>query len=219
MPETTLAHQRDQMVEHQLLARRVDPRVAEAMRRVPREEFFPASAQEFTYDDAPHPIGEGQTISQPYIVAMTCQYAKVRPGDKVLDVGTGSGYQAAVLAELGARVHSIERIPALVASARANLARAGYDDVVVHQGDGSLGLPAEAPFAAIVCAAAAPELPAAYRGQLLRHGRAIAPVGDLSLQRLIILVNRPSKPTLFATAPVRFVPMIGAQGYNEEDAS
>ena len=155
-----LDEQRDRMVAEQLEARGiVDRRVLDAMSRVPREAFVDERDRRRAYLDMPLRIGFGQTISQPYMVAIICQTAEVHEGDRVLDIGTGSGYQAAVLAELGAVVHTVERIPDLAERARKNLDAAGYDSVDVHVGDGSLGLPELAPFGAITVAAAAPEMP------------------------------------------------------------
>src|SRR5438105_2719413 len=156
------------MVELQLRARGIaDDRVLEAMERVPREQFVPPELRTRAYDDAALPIGEGQTISQPYMVARICSELAVHGRERVLDVGTGSGYQAAVLAELAGEVHSIERIPELAAQAERSLAAAGYGDRVhVHVGDGTRGLPEHAPFAAIAVAAAAPELPETLYEQL-----------------------------------------------------
>ena len=155
------------MVADQLEARGIrDPRVLAAMGTVPREAFTDADDRRRAYEDAPIHIGWGQTISQPYMVALICEAAAVGPDDRVLDVGTGSGYQAAVLAELAREVHTIERIEQLVDRAREKLAAAGYERVVVHQGDGSLGLPELAPFDAVTVAAAAPGLPAALYEQL-----------------------------------------------------
>src|SRR5919197_5551754 len=148
------------MVERQLRGRDVeDERVLAAMERVPRELFVPEPLRDRAYDDAALPIGSGQTISQPYMVARICEALALRGDERVLDVGTGSGYQAAVIAELAAEVFTIERIPELAEIARANLAAAGYERVEVHLGDGTLGLPDRAPFDAIAVAAAVPELP------------------------------------------------------------
>ncbi len=194
MADGDFASERQEMVAEQLRRRGIaDQRVLDAMARVPREEFvFPDDCKR-AYSDTPLAIGFGQTISQPYMVALICETAAVGEGDKVLDIGTGSGYQAAVLREMGARVHTIERIPELAATARERLEAAGYDDVVVHVGDGSLGLPDEAPFAGIVVAAAAPELPLTLYEQLVPQGRLVAPVGGREGQRLDRLrsVGRP----------------------------
>jgi protein-L-isoaspartate(D-aspartate) O-methyltransferase len=158
-------------------------------------------------------IGFGQTISQPYMVAIVCQTADVRQGDRVLDIGTGSGYQAAVLAELGAEVHTIERIPELAERAKANLEAAGYGSVEVHVGDGSLGLPEHAPYNAIVVAAAAPEIPASLYEQLVAGGRLVVPVGGPEGQRLEVIVRSPEGPAVMKSVPCRFVPLLGAEGF------
>src|SRR5213080_2188724 len=167
------------MVDAQLRGRDVvDERVLAAMERVPRELFVSEKLRHRAYDDAALPISGGQTISQPYMVARICEALSLTGGERVLDVGTGSGYQAAVLAELAAEVHSIERIPELAERARANLAAAGYGDrVELHVGDGSRGLPEHAPFSAIAVAAAALEPPAALYDQLEQRGRLVMPVG------------------------------------------
>ena len=202
------------MVERQLEARRIrDRRVLDAMRKVPRELFAAESDRGRAYADVPLPIGHGQTISQPYMVALICETAGVRPGNRVLDVGAGSGYQAAVLAEMGAEVHAIERVPELAALARANLARAGYQRVAVHVGDGSLGLPEEAPFDVIVVAAAAPRVPAALYEQLAPGGGLVVPVGGPREQRLELVVKSPEGPAVARSVSCRFVPLVGAGGY------
>jgi protein-L-isoaspartate(D-aspartate) O-methyltransferase len=199
------------MVEQQLRARGIeDERVLDAMRRVPRELFVPEGVRERAYDDAALPIGAEQTISQPYMVARICQELQLRGDEKVLDVGTGSGYQAAVLAELAHDVHSIERIPELAATARAALAEAGYaEHVHVYEADGSLGLPDIAPFAAIAVAAAARTPPPALLEQLERGGRLAIPIGPPHQQFLRVYVATPEGPADFAAVPCRFVPLIG----------
>jgi protein-L-isoaspartate(D-aspartate) O-methyltransferase len=161
----------------------------------------------------PLSIGHGQTISQPYMVALICEVADVREGDRVLDIGTGSGYQAAVLAELGARVHTIERIRELAERARERLAAAGYSGVEVHVGDGSLGLPEHAPYDAIVVAAAAPTMPESLYEQLLVRGRLVVPVGGAEGQRLEVIVRSPEGPAVTRSVPCRFVPLVGAEGF------
>ena len=202
------------MVEEQLHERGiVDERVLEAMRRVPRELFVPEDERARAYADMPLSIGFGQTISQPYMVALICQTAEVRHGDRVLDIGTGSGYQAAVLAELGAHVHTIERIPELAEQARRRLHETGYSDVAVHVGDGSLGLPEAAPFEAIVVAAAAPDLPEPLYEQLAPRGRLVVPVGGQRGQRLEVAVRSPEGPAVLRSVPCRFVPLVGAEGF------
>jgi protein-L-isoaspartate(D-aspartate) O-methyltransferase len=206
---------RQLMVDHQLRARGLaDERVLTAMAAVPRELFVPDDERDRSYDDAALPIGAGQTISQPYMVALICSGLHVRVGDRVLDVGTGSGYQAAVLAELGAEVHSIERVPELAVRAREALAAAGYADRVhVHVGDGTQGLPDEAPFAAIAVAAAAPGVPPALYGQLAEGGRLVVPIGSRREQLLVAVVRSPEGPATLAGVPCRFVPLVGADGF------
>jgi protein-L-isoaspartate(D-aspartate) O-methyltransferase len=210
------AAERARMVERQLRGRDVeDERVLEAMGRVPRELFVPERIRARAYDDAALPIGGGQTISQPYMVARICEALGLRGGEKVLDVGTGSGYQAAVLAELGADVHTIERIEELAELARASLAAAGYADRVhVHVGDGTLGLPEHAPFAAIAVAAAAPELPPTLYDQLAEHGRLVVPVGGRHGQQLQLVVRSPEGPAVVRSVPCRFVPLVGEEGFS-----
>jgi protein-L-isoaspartate(D-aspartate) O-methyltransferase len=202
------------MVAEQLEARGIhDARVLDAMRTVQRETFAEADDRRRAYDDIPIQIGWGQTMSQPYMVALICQEAGVRPGQRVLDVGTGSGYQAAVLAELGGEVHSIERIEALAERARAKLREAGYGDVTVHVGDGSLGLPEHGPFDAITVAAAAPEPPPTLYDQLVDGGRLVVPIGDRAAQRLEVVVRSPEGPAVVHSVPCRFVPLVGEEGY------
>lgn len=209
-----LEAQRLAMVVEQLEARGiVDRRVLDTMGRVPREAFVEERDRSRAYFDMPLRIGWGQTISQPYMVALICQTADVKEGNKVLDIGTGSGYQAAVLAEMGAEVHSVERIPELAGRARARLAAAGYERVVVHVGDGSLGLPEEAPFDAIVVAAAAPDVPLTLYDQLVVRGRLVVPVGGPEGQRLEVVVKSPEGPAIRRSVPCRFVPLVGAEGF------
>jgi protein-L-isoaspartate(D-aspartate) O-methyltransferase len=208
---------RARMVERQLRARGIDDeRVLAAMAAVPRELFVPADQRGRAYDDAALPIGAGQTISQPYMVALICSELRLRGGERVLDVGTGSGYQAAVLAELGAEVHSVERVPELADRARESLAAAGLADRVhLHVGDGTCGLPGEAPFDAIAVAAAAPELPASLYDQLAEGGRLVVPVGPRAEQLLEVVVRTPEGPAARRTIPCRFVPLLGVEGFQE----
>jgi len=203
------------MVERQLRRRGVsDERVLEAMRRVPRELFVDEDDRDLAYEDEPLPIGFGQTISQPLMVALICQEASVVPGHRVLDVGTGSGYQAAVLAELGGQIFSIELIPELAALARTNLERAGYaDGVQVFVGDGTLGLPEHSPFDRIAVAAAAPAFPETLYSQLVPGGRLVVPIGSRQDQRLEVIVASPEGPAVALSVPCRFVPLLGAEGY------
>jgi protein-L-isoaspartate(D-aspartate) O-methyltransferase len=204
------------MVDRQLRRRDIDDeRVLEAMERVPREKFVPPSIAARAYDDAALPIGEGQTISQPYMVARICEALSLRGGERVLDVGTGSGYQAAVLAELAGEVHTIERIPELAEEAQATLEAAGYGGRVhVHVGDGTLGLPEHAPYDAIAVAAAAPELPSTLYEQLVERGRLVVPVGGRRGQRLQLIVRSPEGPAIVRSVPCRFVPLVGEEGFS-----
>ena len=202
------------MVESQLRARDiVDEAVLGAMERVPRELFVPEPERKRAYRDAALPLGHGQTISQPYMVARIAEALAIRPGDRVLDVGTGSGYQAAVLAELGAEVITIERIAELAEGARASLAAAGYDRVQVVVGDGTLGVPESAPFDAIAVAAAAPGLPETLYDQLRPRGRLVVPVGGPRAQRLEVIVRSPEGPAIVHSVPCRFVPLVGEEGF------
>jgi len=206
---------RRRMVEHQLVGRGIrDERVLEAMARVPRELFVPDDLRERAYDDAALPIGGGQTISQPAMVALICELLALRGGERVLDVGTGSGYQAAVLVELAAEVHTIERLGEIAEQARKNLAAAGYRDrVLVHVGDGTLGDPEHAPFAAIAVAAAAPEPPRSLYDQLEPGGRLVLPVGSRYDQLLELVVSNPHGPDVVRSVPCRFVPLVGREGF------
>jgi protein-L-isoaspartate(D-aspartate) O-methyltransferase len=203
------------MVDRQLRRRGItDERVLAAMDTVPRELFVAEAERSRAYTDGPLEIGCGQTISQPYMVALICQEAGVRPGARVLDVGTGSGYQAAVLAEMGARVETVERHAELAERARRALEAAGYDDrVTVHVGDGTLGLPELAPFDRIVVAAAAPQLPETLYRQLTPNGRMVVPVGGRYGQRLEVIVATPEGPAVARSVPCRFVPLVGAEGF------
>jgi protein-L-isoaspartate(D-aspartate) O-methyltransferase len=202
-------HERRLMVAEQLQARDiVDRRVLEAMERVPRELFVPDELRPRAYEDAALPIGEGQTISQPYMVARIAEALALSGDEHVLDVGTGSGYQAAVLAELAAEVDTIERIPGLAEQARANLAAAGYERVNVHVGDGTLGLSERAPFDAIAVAAAAAEVPPALYEQLQPRGRLVIPVGGRHGQRLELVIKSPEGPAVVRSVPCRFVPLV-----------
>jgi len=200
---------RMRMVEEQLLARDItDPRVVSAMRRVPRDRFVPPDQRQRAYEDRPLPIGYRQTISQPYIVAYMTQALRLTPDAKVLEVGTGSGYQAAVLAELAAAVYSIEIVPQLAERARDTLAELGYANVQVRQGDGYAGWPEQAPFDAIMVTAAPDHVPQPLVDQLALGGRLIIPVGQ-DRQTLTILTRTEDGIEQDTTLPVLFVPMTG----------
>jgi protein-L-isoaspartate(D-aspartate) O-methyltransferase len=207
------ADERARMVEWQLRRRGIeDERVLAAMGRVPRELFVPAELQDAAYADAALPIGDGQTISQPYMAALICEQLALHGGERVLDVGTGSGYQAAVLAELAAEVHTIERIPELAERARASLAAAGYGERVhLHVGDGTRGISAAAPFAAIAVAAAALEAPPALYDQLEPRGRLVVPVGGPGGQWLEVAVRTLEGPAVLRSVPCRFVPLVAGR--------
>jgi protein-L-isoaspartate(D-aspartate) O-methyltransferase len=202
---------RSAMVADQIAARGVkDPRVLDAMRRVPRHEFVPAAMREDAYVDAPLSIGHGQTISQPYIVALMTELARPAPTDRALEVGTGSGYQAAVLSRLVSRVFSIEIVEPLAQSAAATLQRLGCANVAVRSGDGYHGWPEEAPFDIILVTAAPEQVPAALVAQLKPGGRLIVPVGPIwDVQDLqIIEKDEAGRTTTRSVIPVRFVPLI-----------
>lgn len=204
------------MVDRQLRRRDIgDERVLAAMERVPRELFLPEGQRGRAYDDAAVPIGGGQTMSQPYIVAKMSELLSLDGDERVLDVGTGSGYHAAVLAELADEVVTIERVPELAERARANLASAGYENVEVRVGDGTLGVPERAPFDAIAVAAAAPDLPGALYEQLRLGGRIVVPVGGRLNQRLQLIVRSSEGPAVVRSVPCRFVPLLGEGGFSE----
>jgi protein-L-isoaspartate(D-aspartate) O-methyltransferase len=208
------ADARARMVERQLRRRGVfGERVLQAMARVPREQFVPENLRHLAYEDGALPIGFAQTISQPFIVATICELLALEGDETVLDVGTGSGYQAAVLAELAAEVVTIERVPELADRARASLAAAGYDRVDVRVGDGSLGVPERAPFDAIAVAAAAPSVPPALYDQLADGGRLVVPRGGRWGQKLVQVVRTKDGPVERASVPCRFVPLLGQEGF------
>jgi protein-L-isoaspartate(D-aspartate) O-methyltransferase len=200
---------RQRMVDSQLRARGVaDERVLGAMLRVPRHEFTPERYRDQAYDDHPLLIGEGQTISQPYIVALMLQSLAIRPSDRVLEVGTGSGYATALLAELAAQVFSVERHVALADGAREMLSRLGYENVRVIVGDGCQGFPAGAPYDVILVSAAAREIPAPLLAQLAEGGRMIIPVGAADSQQLQLIRMKGGQPQITPRELCRFVPLV-----------
>ncbi len=206
-----LLHARLAMVAGQIAARGVtDPRVLDAMRAVPRHEFVPGAMRDDAYGDSPLAIGFGQTISQPYIVALMTELAKPSPGDRALEVGTGSGYQAAVLSRLVAHVFTIELLEPLARSAASTLQRLGYANITVRSGDGYLGWPEQAPFDIILVTAAPEEVPAALVAQLKPGGRLIVPVGPrYDVQDLRVMVkDQAGHVTTRSVIPVRFVPLV-----------
>jgi len=204
------ARLRREMVSSQIAARGIrDKRVLDAMLKVPRHEFVPALIRLHAYEDNPLPIGMEQTISQPYIVALMTEAVRPAPGNRALEIGTGSGYQAAVLAEIVKEVHTIEIIPELARSAAATLKRLGYKNVFVRAGDGFLGIPDKAPFDAIVVTCAAPEIPPPLIEQLAEGGRLVIPVGEDTPQKLILAEKKKGKIRRTFITGVLFVPMTG----------
>lgn len=203
---------RHNMVVEQLERRGIrDPRVLEAMEWVRRDEFVPSDLLDMAYDDRALPIGLDQTISQPYTVAFMCQEARLAAGDKVLEIGTGSGYGAAVLSLLAGEVHTIERIESLFRTAQERLARLGYQNVRCYLDDGTLGLPNEAPFDAIMCTAGAESLPDTYLGQLANAGRLVIPIGPPSRQQMIRLTRRGDEFDRDDLGSFGFVPLVGGR--------
>lgn len=228
MPGTTqstdvfdaLSEARHRMVTSQIVARGIrSEQVARAMREVPREAFMAEDLREFAYTDSPLPIGEGQTISQPYMVAYMTSVLELEGGERVLEVGTGSGYAAAVLSRIASEVYTIERHPSLASEAREALERLGYDNVHVIEADGTRGWPEAAPYDAIVVAAAGPDVPRALREQLAIGGRLVIPVGSTPREQQLIRVTRVGEDEFEEEEllPVRFVPLIGEQGWQEPD--
>ena len=209
---------RGQMVRRQIEARGIfDPFILDAFREVPREEFVDEEHRQWAYDDNPLPIEAGQTISQPYIVALMIEAAAIGPGDKVLEVGAGSGYAAAVISRIAELVVAIERHGELVQIARQRMARLGYDNVRILQGDGTRGCPDEAPFDAILAAASGSHVPKPLVDQLAPGGRLVMPVGDPGfVQELVKVTKRPDGTTSQENlGGVRFVPLIGEEGWRD----
>ncbi len=216
MPD--FAELRERMVRHQIEARGIaDPAILRAFDEVPREEFVDEKQRQWAYDDHPLPIEAGQTISQPYIVAAMIEAAEIRPGDKVLEVGAGSGYAAAVMSRIAREVIGIERQHDLVEIAQKRLQRLGYHNVKIVAGDGTLGCSGEAPFDAILAAASGSHVPASFVDQLAPGGRLVMPVGDPGgVQELVKVTKRPDGTTERKNlGGVRFVPLIGEEGWDE----
>ncbi len=215
--ELMYTKERQRMVDEQLVERHLsDERVLQVMREVPRHRFVPPEYRHHAYSDGPLPIGSGQTISQPYIVALMTQLLNLKGDERVLEVGTGSGYQAAVLGRLAKEVHTIERHDKLAEQAGAVLQELGLSNVHVHIGDGSMGLPELAPFQAILVTAAAPDAPKALMEQLDQGGRLVVPVGGRMSQFLERWERRGASFEQDTGVPVAFVPLRGKYGWKED---
>lgn len=218
MGEDSKEAQRHEMVRRQVQRRGVeDEAVLEALRTVPREAFVPESYRGRAYGDSPLPIGEGQTISQPYIVALMADLADLEPDDRVLEIGAGSGYGAAVLGQIAGQVFSVERIPELVERARETIDSLGYDNVEIVEGDGTLGLQEESPFDAIIVTASGPEIPETYRRQLAVGGSIVMPTGARDGGQRLVVCTRTGEDEWETRDEgfVRFVPLIGEEGWSE----
>jgi protein-L-isoaspartate(D-aspartate) O-methyltransferase len=204
------------MVENQIIRRGIkDKKVIDAFLKVPRDEFVPENLKEYAYEDSPLPIGEGQTISQPYIVALMTESLKLNGKEKILEIGTGSGYQSAILAEIGCKVYSVERIEALARRAEEILTKLGYK-VNIKIGDGTLGWEEFSPYDRIIVTAASPEIPEPLIEQLSENeGRLIIPVGDRYIQDLILLIKTKDKIEKFNLGGCQFVPLIGKKGWEK----
>jgi len=214
-PDMPLARRR--MIQEQLIPRGIeDQRVLAAMARVPRHLFVPEALWHQAYSDCPLPIGHGQTISQPYIVALMTEALALKGKEKVLEIGTGSGYQAAVLAELAQRVFSVERVPELALKARRTLDKLGYGNVLIRVGDGTQGWPERAPFDAIIVTAGAPQVPKALLEQLKEGGRMVIPVGGEEGQELLMIVKAEGRYLKEDLGGCRFVKLIGEHGWRAE---
>lgn len=208
--------EREKMVEHQIARRGVrDERVLDVMRSVPRHLFLPEEAHSYAYADYPVRIGSGQTMSQPYIVALMTELLMVEPHHKVLDVGTGSGYQAAILGELAKEVHTIERYPELAERAKTKLEELAYPNIHVHVGDGTQGYSPFAPYDRIIVGAAAPAVPDSLLQQLSDAGRLVIPVGSRFSQSLEVWIKKGKDFEHTSSIPVVFVPLVGKDGWNE----
>jgi protein-L-isoaspartate(D-aspartate) O-methyltransferase len=202
------------MVKLQIAARGVrDPRVLEAMLRVQRHLFVPGDMRDRAYDDSPLPIGDGQTISQPYMVAWMTELLEVKEGDRILEIGTGSGYQAAALCELGGEVFSIEKYPGLARAAEERLRSLGYENIKIRVGDGTLGWPEEAPFDGIMVTAGSPSVPQPLLEQLTEGGRLVIPVGPSGMQMLQLIRRKGNEFQTSDEGTCVFVPLVGKFGW------
>jgi len=217
--EAELALRRQEMVERQLRRRGIrDDRVLAAMLSVPRHQFVPAELAAEAYADRPLPIGQGQTISQPFMVAAMAEALRLSGAERVLEIGAGSGYQAAVLSLVAREVHAVEMHPELALSCGERLARLGYGNVRVHVGDGTLGWPGEAPFEAILVTAAAPDIPPPLVAQLAEEGRLVLPLGSPDEQRLFRLEKHGNATSSCPLFHCRFVPLVGKYGWKPRDS-
>ena len=215
---TEFASQREAMVERQLRRRGItEPNILDAFRAVPREAFVSPEVAHLAYGDHPLPIEAGQTISQPYIVALMMQAAAIRAGDKVLEVGSGSGYAAALISRIASRVIGIERQHELVELARERMQRLGYDNVAIVEGDGTLGWPGKAPYDAILAAASGSHIPRSLTDQLARGGRLVMPVGEPGWVQRLLKATKGNDGLLQQSdlGEVRFVPLIGEEGWDD----
>jgi protein-L-isoaspartate(D-aspartate) O-methyltransferase len=207
---------RGEMVQHQLEERGIDdPKVLAAMAKVPRHRFVDHALWTRAYGDHALPIGAGQTISQPFMVAIMTEALELSGGEKILEIGTGSGYQTAVLAEFTPRLFSIERSPELARAAAKALADLGYSNVILKTGDGSLGWREHAPFDRILVTAGAPDVPVTLFEQLVEGGRLVVPVGDREVQKLDVIVKRDGKPKMQQLVDCAFVPLVGEEGWRK----
>jgi len=217
MNDADYARERNRMVTDQITARGVSAeRVLDVMRTVPRHRFIPAESRMHAYEDHPIRIGCGQTISQPYMVALMTELLALRPEDRVLEVGTGSGYQAAILAELAAEVITVERNEELAERARVCLERLGYENVTVVVGDGTMGWPGGAPYDAILVTAAGPNTPASLKNQLRVGGRLVCPTGPRDVQQLVTVIRTGEGFHQEIGIACVFVPLLGEEGWKEE---
>jgi len=208
--------ERSRMVEEQIMGRGVkDARVLAAMRKIPRHEFLPEAIRGVAYADQALPIGEGQTMSQPYMVALMTELLDLKATERVLEIGTGSGYQAAVLAELCEKVYTVERVKTLAAQARVVLDRLGYKNVAIKVYDGTYGWKEMAPFDAVIVTAGSPDVPSALVDQLRDGGRLVIPVGERYAQQLLKIVRKAEGTVTEKSIPCVFVPLIGAHGWKE----